>query len=386
MKKNAGLNSKSLKELNRGLILKLIITGKSPSRIELSRATGLTKMTLSNIIAEFIAQKYVCQKEIEPNSSAGRNPIILDITPDAPKIIGVQIGRDEVSAVLCDLKLKIINKSSISLSDETAQSLADKLFDVVSHVECNNVIGIGVSAIGPLEIKSGVILNPTNFFGITDFYVTSLLNEKYNLPVFLNNDMKCAALCEKIFGNGKEFSDFLYVGLSNGVGSGIITADKLYQQGGFSGELGHVSIDYNGAECSCGNKGCLEVYTSIPVVTARLRKATGLSLSFREFCELDTDQVRLIFEDITQKLAYVLIGQVNMLNPKAIIIGHDGASIPKRYLKQLQQSVNEHKLSKQHGCVVVMAAKFGELAPLYGSACSVLNRVFSGELLVGKNK
>lgn len=381
MRKNAGLNSKSLKEINRGLILKLIITQERTSRIELSRATGLTKMTLSNIISEFIAQKYVCEKEVGQSNSAGRNPIILDIMSDAPKIIGIQILRDEVSAVLCDLKLKIIKEASIPLLDETSESLTNKFFNVIDRVRRKNVIGIGVSAIGPLEIRSGVILNPTNFFGITNIYVTALLYERYGLPVFLNNDMKCAALCEKVFGNGKEFSDFLYVGLSNGVGSGIITADKLYQQGGFSGELGHVSIDANGDECSCGNKGCLELYTSIPVVTKRLRETTGLTLSFKEFCELDTDEMRPVFEDITQKLAYILIGQVNMLNPKAIIIGHEGAALPKRYLKQLQQSINEHKLSKQHGSVIVVAAKFGELAPLYGSACSVLDRIFNGELL-----
>lgn len=386
---STGLNSTALKALNRGLVLKLLLTEGKSSRIELSKATGLTKMTLSNIIGEFMEQGYVGEAALSAISTsaysgnAGRSPVSIDILPTAPKLSGVYIARDSITAVQCDLKLNIINRVSLPLISENSASLKKKLFSVMDRVITAEVLGIGVSAIGQLDADGGVIIRPTDFFGIANFKATEILTARYGLPVFMNNDMKCAALCERLFGSGRGFDDFLYVGISNGVGCGIISDGKLYKQTG--GELGHVSIDSSGIPCNCGNRGCLEKYISVPVITESLRSASGKALSFSEFCALDSVETRKVFEYLTEKLAFVLIGQVNMLCPTAVIIGHEGAWLPKRYLKLLEDEINLKKLSKLQDRVSVLSAGYGEAAPLLGSACCVLDRVFKGELLINYN-
>lgn len=94
MTKKTGMNNQNLKYQNRGLLLRLLCTHDGVSRIQLAQRTGLTKMTVSNIIAGLMEQDYVVERAPERNAGVGRNPIILDISPGAPKVLGVQLGRD----------------------------------------------------------------------------------------------------------------------------------------------------------------------------------------------------------------------------------------------------------------------------------------------------
>jgi hypothetical protein len=104
---NTGHYIISAKRYNRGLILKLISTGQCRSRIELAQATGLAKMTVSNIIGEYIKSGIIEEKEEEKTDSCGRNPVLLTFAPTAPHVIGLLIFRDYVEAVLCDMNLNI---------------------------------------------------------------------------------------------------------------------------------------------------------------------------------------------------------------------------------------------------------------------------------------
>lgn len=384
--KETGMNNQNLKFKNRGLLLKLICTCEEPSRIMLSQMTGLTKMTVTNIIAELIEKGYVIESSTNRNSSVGRNPITLTIAPSAPKILGILLYRDGCHAILFDLKLQILAEEMEPFGEETKDSVLEKLFRVTDRVfeKEQNILGCGVSVIGPLDVTSGTVLNPPNFFGIENLPLAQVLSERYHhMEVTVNNDMNSAALAEKLYGNGRQYTNFLYVGISNGIGSGIITDDRLYENSsGFAGELGHTSIDYQGELCSCGRRGCLECYISKPIIMEKLKKATGMELTFREFCERSGDaRVDAVFTDMVYKLAHTLVDQVNMLNPQVIFIGHEGSFLPDRYIDLLREEVNRKKFSQDYMQIRVEKSFFGFLAPLYGSACLVLDRFFeSGEL------
>jgi predicted NBD/HSP70 family sugar kinase len=385
MTKRFGMNNQNLKYKNRGLLLKLICTCEEPSRIYLSQITGLTKMAVTNIITELMDQGYVTESAASRNSSVGRNPITLVPAPTAPKILGIHLSRDGCTAGLFDLKLRVLAEETESFHGETQESVFEKLFRVTDGLFAKekNILGCGVSVIGPLDAASGTVLNPPNFFGIKNLPLAQLLRERYHLKVMVNNDMNCAALAEKLYGAGKLFHNFLYVGISNGIGSGMITEDMLYQNSsGFVGELGHISIDYHGEACGCGRLGCLECYISTPVILERLQKATGWELSFQEFCQKADDlRVDGILTDMVLKLSYALVNQVNMLNPQAIFIGHEGTFLPDCYLDLLRNEVNQKKFSPTYLKVQVEKSPFGFYAPLYGSVCIVLDRLFeSGKL------
>lgn len=380
MTKKSGMNNQNLKYQNRGLLLRLLCTHDGVSRIQLAQRTGLTKMTVSNIIAGLMEQDYVMERAPERNAGVGRNPIILDISPGAPKVLGVQLGREGVTAVLFDLKLRILKKEEEPFAQENTDSILQKLFRAVDRIRIqeSNILGCGVSVVGPLDVGSGVVLNPPNFFGVSNLPLRRLLSNHIGLPVELNNDMNCAALGEKLFGAGREFHNFLYVGLSTGIGSGIIENDGLYQNSsGFAGELGHTSIDCNGPECGCGNRGCLEEYVGMPVIEARLREATGQAGDFASFCAQTEDpRVDAVLSDVIEKITRALVNAVNLLNPQAILVGHNGTHLPARYLEQMERELNRRKFSQDYLKIRVKKSRFGMDSSLYGSGCLALRQLF----------
>ena len=380
--KNVGMNSRHIKFINKGLLLELICTRDKVSRIDLSKITGLTKMAVSNIINEMISEGIVVESMSAHNSNTGRNPIILDISKNAPKILGLKISRDGCSAVLSDMKLKVLSKKEIRFSNETTNSIMSKVYNALDAVmpEDRNLFGIGISCIGPLDTKSGDILNPPNFFGIESLPLGRLISERYGLEVYIDNDMNSAAIAEKLFGNGRCYNNFIYVGISNGIGSGIISDGSLFQDNsGFVGELGHVSIKFDGELCACGGRGCLERYADVRALEKAYEERSGIRLSFQEMCLARENAAAAgIFEDMVNKLACALIGQVNMLNPEAIFLGHEAALLPEKYINMLESRINSGKLSKDYCRVIVDKSFFKTEAPLYGSLCCVINKIFEG--------
>lgn len=382
MAKTTGKNNKNLKNENRGLLLRLIATQSPVSRIELAKKSSLTKMTVSNIVSEFIEQQIVRETTQNHNTNIGRNPIDLDISKEAPKFIGILINRGYCSGILCDFKLNILASKTIKFKDINGDSLMNTISELTEHMMegSDRIGGIGIASVGPVDVEKGIILNPPNFYGIKDIPIAQYLQEKYHLPVYLDNHYDCAALAEKLYGTGKPYEDFMFLGITNGIGSGIIINGQRYHNSfGLAGEIGHTSIDYRGNLCSCGNKGCLETYASTNVVCKRLQDLTKKHNNFREFCEMHEDRVvNDTLMDMVEKLACGLVNSVNLLNPQAIIIGHEGVYIPSKYIKLLENKINEHKLYRTNMPIVVKKPYFGADAQLIGSVCCILAQIFNG--------
>lgn len=382
---NEGFNNSSLKIRNRGLIFKLIATGQCTSRIELAKMSGLTKMSVTNIISEFMAGDLVEEIDIETKMNVGRNPIALDISHKAPKIIGILIGRDSCAAVLCDFKLHVLKQLQVDLGQCNQDKLINKIFELVDQMLAydSNVMGIGVSSIGPVDIHNGIILNPPNFYGIKNVSIVSILSEKYNLPVTLEGQYNCAALAEKNYGNCRGYHDFIFIGITNGVGSGVVIDDQILSNTyGLGSEIGHISIDFNGNQCACGNKGCLETYIGIKVMNAKLAKVTGRGNSFENYCkQYKAVEVDEVLTDMIEKMACALTTAVNMLNCEAIVIGDQGNHLPDKYIILLEEMINSSKLSDKSRKIVITKPYFKENAQLIGSAVCFINKVFQGDVL-----
>lgn len=387
---NTGYNNTTLKQQNRGLILKLIVTGECESRIELAKRTGLSKMAVTNIISEFMEQNLVEEKECVRIQGKGRNPIKLCLSSKAPKMIGVHIYRGECSVILCDFQLHILQRRSFPVTEENHGRLLEYLFqeidEILDRIPRTEICGIGIGALGPVDVGKGRILNPPNFYGMKNIDIVSVLKERYDMPVFFDSQYDGAALAEKFFGNGRDVEDFVFVGLANGIGSGIISQGTIYRDySGFTSELGHVSIDWNGRVCSCGRKGCLETYASSPVIARQLCQITGWKKSFREFCQIDLSEYAKeadqVLEDMMEKLACGIVNLTNLFNPQKVIIGHEGYWIPDKYICHLENDINERKLLADYHQIRVEKSYFGEDAHIIGCACSLLTEIFAGRIV-----
>lgn len=385
-----GMNSSDLRQKNRGLVLKLVAVQDISSRIAITKETGLSKMTVTNIVSELIKNDYFIETISQKSSGAGRNPVLLDISPKAPVILGFYISRMYIEAVISDLKGNFIWRNRVLLKQENAKSFEEKLTGLaqtaMEYIK-GRILGIGVSVIGPLEESKGILLNPTNFYGIEDFPVRDLLENICGAGVYVSNDTNAAALAELLLGSGKNLDNFIYLGISSGIGAGIVSQRELYQNGsGYAGELGHTTIKYDGLLCGCGNRGCLELYANIEILCEKLAHACGLPVSDicqQKFEELAAEEkCDAVFTDVTLKLSYALINAVNLFNPQKILLGHEGGMLPQKYISKMEDYVNSHILASKVNEIKIERSYFGGDAPLYGSICCVLDKLFNGDIFI----
>ena len=388
MLEREGKNSSDNRRTNRGLVTKMVATGVCTTRSELVRGTGLSKMTISNIVSELMDQGILEEKETVRNEEPGRNPIRLVISPRAPKVVGLTILRDRCECVLCDLNLRVLKREKATMEEMTEEKLIQtvyQLLDTVLYGE-DNVAAVGVASVGPISIAAGMILKPFFFFGIQNIRIVDIIRERYRLPVFLDHDNQSALLAESLYGNARGYHDVLFIGVSEGVGCGIISDGQLYcNRRGLPPEMGHVSIDANGKPCPCGSKGCLETYIRSPELLKKLRYHTGKYYTYEAFGKLEGDpKVDKIFQDAVEKLAAATVSTINILNSELVILGNDSVYWNDRYVEALEQEINRRRFVEWEEPVLVKKAYFMQDAPLFGSACNAIVQLFSGRLLVGQ--
>lgn len=216
----------------------------------------------------------------------------------------------------------------------------------------HKIKGIGLGTPGFVNKKNGILYNCENIPGLINAPFVSYLKEKFNVPVFADNDATCAAIGEHIFGTGKDFSDFLMVTVGTGIGGGLILNDKVYRGAeGYAGELGHIIVVAEGRECTCGNKGCIEAYASATSIIKRIKDGIkkGYITSYNDVDPKDIN-AKMIFDraqagdmhsidavdSAARYLGRMLGGLVNLLNFQAIIIGGGVASSGDYFLKKIE--------------------------------------------------
>lgn len=385
MKEKAGKNRSDYKRVNRGLVLKMVATGQCATRQDLVQGTGLSKMAISNIVTELIGRQLLVETEAAPSEEPGRRPAGLDLSPRAPKVVGLVIHRDRCEAVLCDLKLGVLRREKATMEDMTEQKLihlAYQLLDTVMQGR-EDVLAIGLASIGPVSVQQGRILKPFYFYGIQDVPIVQIISDRYRLPVFFDHDNQSAVLAENLFGNGRGCNDILFVGIGDGVGCGILGDGQLFcNRRGLPPEMGHVSIDMKGRPCTCGNRGCVEMYLRTPELLKKMRYHTGKFYTYQAFCALEGDEmVERVFQDAVTRLASAVASTVNILNSELILLGNDGVYWSDRRLALLEEMVNQRRFVDWDERVLVKRAYFLRDAALMGAACNAIAQVFSGNLL-----
>lgn len=381
------VNSKTMRATNRGLVFKKLVVEPGISRPELTKSLKLTKMSISKIVAELLQRGLVQEEEKIISGEAHKNPVSLNLGCGCPRIIGIQIQRKYCRAVLCDFRLNILEDRQVNFEKKISlKVLKAALLSMTEELLAEgNVLGIGIGCVGPVDVEKGVICNPPNFGDVKDFPVAQFMEEAFGLPAVLEHHYNCAALAEQYFGIGRGVRNFLYLGITRGVGMGGVVNGRLYSS--FLGnvpEIGHVSVDVHGRQCRCGGKGCLERYVSTDVMERELEKLTGLKRSFREYCAMtDRPEVMDYFCRIMEYLKTVLAGSVNLFRPELIIIGDQGKYFPDSCIRFLENQVAESHLYQDWWKVRICRTDMNRDLLAASSAMGIVEKVFAGELLFG---
>lgn len=382
----AGKNRSDYKRVNRGLALKMVAIGQCTTRSDLVRSTGLSKMAISNIVSGMLAQDYLVETGVSPSDELGRRPTGLAISPKAPKVAGLVVHRNRVDAVLCDLKLTPLKRESLPIAgDMNKDKLMSMVFRALDTVVTGSpsVVAIGLSSIGPISIAEGKILKPYYFYGIENVNIVEQVQQRYGLPVFFDHDNQSAVLAESLYGNARNHSDVLFVGIGQGVGCGILADNKLYcNSRGLPPELGHVSIDVNGRVCACGNRGCVEAYIRSPELLRRMQYHTRQDLSLLDFGKIEGNEILdSIYSDAVNRLATAIVSIINMLNSELILLGNDAIYWPDRHIATLEALINQRRFVEWSQPVQVKRAYFLQDAALMGAACNAISQIFQGNLI-----
>ncbi|MGI5837401.1 MAG: ROK family protein [Chloroflexota bacterium] len=201
----------------------------------------------------------------------------------------------------------------------------------------NNVTGLAIAAPGPLDPHTGVIFSPPNMPGWDRVPIKKLFEERFKLPVRVENDANMAAVGEYRYGSGKGKRHVVYITVSTGIGGGIISDGRLLLgAGGFAGEIGHMTVDVKGERCSCGNVGCLEWLASGTSIArrARQRAKSGVRSALRGLpreeitaklvSELAYQGDRLaedVLRDAGVALGVGIVNLAHLFNPERVILG-----------------------------------------------------------------
>jgi glucokinase len=199
--------------------------------------------------------------------------------------LGVDIGGTKVAAGLVDATGEIICKARAPMNAHgtAEEGLASVL---VAMREAMNIAasarpgfylaGVGICSPGPLDPKTGVVINPPNLPCWRDFPLAARVSKEFGVPVLVENDANAAGLAESIWGAGRGFETVFYATLGTGIGTGLVLNGHIYNgRTGAATEGGHVTIDYRGTKCGCGKFGCIEALASGPAIAARARAVVG---------------------------------------------------------------------------------------------------------------
>lgn len=259
---------------NSRLVLKIIYTKGPISRAEVARITNLTPPTISDVVAELIDKGLVKEVGYAPSSS-GRRAILLQVVDDSHELIGVDLSRQDFRGALVNLRVKIKHQENLPLGHldgDAALTLVYDLIDTLIEKAARPLLGIGIGTPGLVDSHNGILQQSVNL-NWRYIPLRSLLQSRYNLPVYMANDCQVAALAVHTFTNiENDDLPLVVINAGWGVGAGIILNNQLlHGSPAGAGEIGHVSVVDNGDLCACGNRGCLETVASSRAIIKRVK-------------------------------------------------------------------------------------------------------------------
>ncbi|WP_345801733.1 ROK family transcriptional regulator [Microbacterium sp. AZCO] len=346
---------------NRSLVLQTLFHQGEMSRADLSRETGLTRVTISDLVAELIADGFVAEMGVREASGPGKPAMLVDLDRAGHRIVGIDLsGSEEFIGAVLTLDGDIVARRNVPIpagADDVVAAVVALAADLVADSHAP-VLGIGVGTPGVVD-DHGVILTAPNF-GWAGFDLESALREALGLPVLVANDANAAVLAEYTFGGAGD--DVLLVKVGRGVGSGLLASGQPMRGAHFgAGEIGHVTVGTDGGPvCVCGKVGCLEAWLAVPALTARLAEAS-------------TSDRKGILRDAGERLGIALAPVVGVLDVSEIVLSGPTELLDGPLAEAIVETLRARTLAEFHDGVRVRMTEQGQDIVLRGAAVMVLS-------------
>ncbi len=373
-------------------VLDLIWEERQVSRADIARQTGLSRSTVSEIVSSLLETGLIHESGDGP-SRGGRPPILLKFNDEAHVILGVDMGATHVSVVLTDLRGKVLDWDHRDYPDRTypegTSTLIRELCDASlgRHEGARKrLLGIGIAAPSPVDPRQPRRLPDVVLPAWAGHAALERLQTVYGVPVHVDNDANLGALAEHWWGGGRGFSDFAYIKVGSGVGSGHMIRGAIYRGAtGVAGEVGHLIVDPGGRICVCGNRGCLETIVGTRGLIARVEELlpdhpdslladTDVTIRALEDAALKDDPLAMkVVNEAAQHLGSAVAGVLNLMNPAAVILGGSLARLGELLLTPMRVAIHGKTLVNSLAATDVRTSALGERAIAVGAATLVLD-------------
>jgi predicted NBD/HSP70 family sugar kinase len=352
------------------------------SRADVVRTTGLTAATVSAIVAELEDQGLVIELGTGP-SAGGKPPTLYGLNAGARSIITVDLSDGGRAGSVLDLKGTSAYRTARSHDSLQGQAGVDQLMEMVDELLARTPappLGIGIGTPGVIDDTGSVV--EASFFDWHDVPLGTLLAERYALPVHVINNSRAAALAEYSFGD-HDAENLLVVKIGNGVGAGVVLDGRIHGgEDSAAGEIGHVVVDPNGAQCFCGNVGCLETMAAAPRLLRRFAQfidigETSLQEGMEAAGQAAVDGVGGILEIIDEaarNLGRVLSTTVAILDIHKIVITGVVSQLGDSFLDRLRNEIDCAVLPTLASKLELCYGHTGDRAVRMGAAALVANQ------------
>jgi predicted NBD/HSP70 family sugar kinase len=376
---------------NRSLVLEALYRDGSMSRADLARRSGLTRPTVSALVAELIDDGIARELGVRDDARVGKPATLVGIESDAFHIVTVDLSSaDRFVGAVVDLRGGVVERAGVELEGavgEAAVSLVERLVDDLRSRTTRPLLGVGVATPGIVD-HDGIVRTAVHL-GWYDLPLRSRLADHVGLPVHVGNDSNAAAVGIRTFGEtagqtaagqtaagqtaagqtaaGQGASgrapagqSLMVVTIDHGVGVGLVVAGSLVEGDQFSaGEIGHVTVDENGDVCACGRRGCLEEVLAAPQLRARL-------------LQHDEGSRGAVLHDAGRALGLVLAPIISALNIDEVVLSGPADLVEGALLRAARDTVRQRTLSAVSNGLTMSIAGSGTDLALRGAASFVL--------------
>jgi len=310
--------------------------------------------------------------------------------------IGVDLGGTNIVSAIVNYQGKIVSRLKVpTLAEKGKEATVKRIIEAIhkniaqSTITPDDIIGIGIGAPGPLDIKRGIINFAPNLPGWRDIPLKKILEDEFNMKIVLENDANAAAWGERCFGAGQGINNLVCFTLGTGIGGGIIIDGKIYHGNNCgAGELGHMTVNKDGPRCNCGNYGCLEAFSSATGIKNRIKSRIkeGIKSDFLNFDSddelLDSIRLKSIFEtarkgdkltkDIVKEaisyLGIAIANITNILNPEMVVLVGGITNEGDKLLIPLKEEVKKRAFYSNYKSLKIVIGKLGGNAGVLGAA------------------
>jgi N-acetylglucosamine repressor len=401
MQLHSSLKTLDIKQSNKMNVLQYIRQHKESTKPEIAKKLGYSAPTVSKLVDELVEISYVkINGRGTSTDQGGKRPKLFAFNPMGGSIVALHVGVKTIEAALLNLEGQVLFHISEKLKKKNG---SDKIVEMIencieilfkkSNEMSLRTLGIGIGCPGLVEFATGTILKSYNINVLENVQLGKLLKQKFNCPIWIDNECNNLALAEKWFGDGGAHGTAINLLTEAGIGAGIIIDHQLIRgEDNSFGEVGHSVIDINGPVCHCGNQGCWEIFASTKALLSRLEETRGQSDYLRNHLGMEEEINLMIIseaiqhgdpwvkqiaiEELGKYLAIGIVNIVNMLNPNSIIIHGEMKILGSLLLEEISKWVQKLALPVPSSRVRIKFSKLGDNAHVIGAAALCIKELF----------